>query len=96
MLINESIFHSDGSDPQSFDVHLPKKTAVLVDLSFFLKVRYPVFKHRPRPADLAEEIRHHVLKTLRNSKDYLFRVFVYDCAPATGEFNNQRARSNYL
>ncbi|WP_233704696.1 NYN domain-containing protein [Helicobacter bizzozeronii] len=72
------------TDSQFFDVHLPKKTAVSVDLSFFLKVRYSKLQDYPQPAELAEEIRKCVLKTLGTSKDYLFRVFVYDCEPVSG------------
>ncbi|WP_163532675.1 NYN domain-containing protein [Helicobacter suis] len=71
------------SDSQFFDVHLPKKTAVLVDLGFFLKVLYPP-QDRPASVALAEEIRKYVLRTLGNSRDYLFRVFIYSCPPATG------------
>ncbi|WP_120946210.1 NYN domain-containing protein [Helicobacter labacensis] len=71
------------SDSQFFDVHLPKRTAVLVDLDFFLKVLYPP-ENRPTPVVLAEEIRKYVLRTLSTSRDYLFRVFIYSCPPATG------------
>ncbi|GMB93860.1 helicase [Helicobacter bizzozeronii] len=72
------------TDSQFFDVHLPKKTAVLVDLSFFLKVCYSKLQDYPQPTELAEEIRKYVLRTLGASKDYLFRVFVYDCEPVSG------------
>lgn len=73
------------SDPNQFLSVFPhRKTAVLVDLSFFLKVFYSKTREYPEPDKVANDVRQHVLKTLRSSRDYLFRVFVYDCPPITG------------
>ena len=65
-----------------FSIIQPKKTAVLVDLSFFLE-RYNTHKSikTMEAKELAKRLKDYVWETLRRNEDYLHRVYIYDCEP---------------
>lgn len=58
------------------------KTAVLVDLSFFIQ-RYSTLKKisEMSPEELAKIIKDYVWESVRRNDDHLYRVYVYDCEP---------------
>ena len=60
----------------------PKKTAVLVDLSFFIH-RYNTLKkiYEMTPEELAKRLKDYVWKAIERNKDHLYRVYIYDCEP---------------
>ncbi|MCZ6168002.1 NYN domain-containing protein [Campylobacter ureolyticus] len=58
----------------------PLKTAVLVDLSFFLK-RYKTQFNVSNSEDIAKRLRHYIYKSVLKNNDYLYRIFIYDCEP---------------
>ncbi|WP_297994757.1 NYN domain-containing protein [uncultured Campylobacter sp.] len=62
----------------------PLKTAVLIDLSFFLK-RYKTIFNVSDPKDMAKRLRHYVYKSVMKNNDYLYRIFIYDCEPLENE-----------
>nr|WP_250599027.1 NYN domain-containing protein [Campylobacter jejuni] len=65
-----------------FSIIQPKKTAVLVDLSFFIE-GYNTRKSikTMEAAELAKRLKDYVWETLRRSEDYLYKVYIYDCEP---------------
>ncbi|MCR6570648.1 NYN domain-containing protein [Campylobacter insulaenigrae] len=66
----------------NFSIIQPRKTAVLVDLSFFIE-RYNTLKHTKdmTPEELAKRLKDYVFESVRRNKDYLYRVYIYDCEP---------------
>lgn len=58
----------------------PLKTAVMVDLSFFIR-RYRTIYNGNDVAEFARRLRHYVYKSLKKNNDYLYRIFIYDCEP---------------
>lgn len=67
---------------EKFSIIQPKNTAVLVDLSFFIQ-RYNTHKNYKdmTPQEFAKRLKDYVWKTLENNKDFLYRVYIYDCEP---------------
>ncbi|ARR02678.1 LabA/NYN domain protein [Campylobacter vicugnae] len=73
----------NSSNPNiEFSIIQPKKTAVLVDLSFFIE-RYNTHKSikTMEAKELAKRLKAYVWETLRRNEDYLYRVYIYDCEP---------------
>ncbi|MCV3467598.1 NYN domain-containing protein [Campylobacter lari] len=70
------------SEDINFSVIQPRKTAVLVDLSFFIE-RYNTLKHIKdmTPEELAKRLKDYVFESVKRNRDYLYRVYVYDCEP---------------
>lgn len=62
----------------------PLKTAVLVDLSFFLK-RYRTMFDISDPQNMAKRLKHYVYKSVLKNNDYIYRIFIYDCEPLENE-----------
>lgn len=62
------------------EIFKPLKTAVLIDLSFFLKRYKTIFKISD-PLEMAKRIRHYVYKSVMKNNDYLYRIYIYDCEP---------------
>lgn len=60
------------------------KTAVLIDLSFFLK-NYKKKFDISDPKNMASRIRNYVFKSVIKNSDYLYRIFIYDCEPLEKE-----------
>lgn len=58
----------------------PLKTAVLIDLSFFLK-RYKTIFSINDPIDMAKRIKDYAYKSVLKNNDILYRIFIYDCEP---------------
>ena len=60
----------------------PMKTAVLVDLSFFIQ-RYNTLKKidEMTPDELAKRLKDYIWKSIERNKDNLYRVYIYDCEP---------------
>lgn len=72
---------SNSNSKTSFNsIFRPLKTAVLVDLSFFLK-RYNTIFDIADPIEMARRIRHYVYKSVMKNSDYLYRIYIYDCEP---------------
>lgn len=65
-----------------FPIIQPKKTAVLVDLSFFIE-RYNTHENTKtmEAKELAKRLKDYVWETLESNKDFLHRVYIYDCEP---------------
>lgn len=72
---------SNLNEDINFSIIQPRKTAVLVDLSFFIE-RYNTLKHIKdmTPEELAKRLKDYVFESVRR-KDYLYRVYIYDCEP---------------
>ena len=71
----------NSSNQSSFNsIFRPLKTAVLIDLSFFLK-RYNTIFQNLTAQETARRLRHYVYKSLSKNNDYLYRIFIYDCEP---------------
>ena len=77
MKINES-----SKDTDSYSIIAPMKTAVLVDLSFFIH-RYNTFKkiNDMTPEELAKRLKDYIWESIKRNKDRLYRVYIYDCEP---------------
>ncbi|EAH4572130.1 NYN domain-containing protein [Campylobacter lari] len=70
-MIKENIFSS-------------KKTAILIDLSFFLKMYCKSQGNYFSEKELAQRIKDYAFKSLKVYNDTLFKIYVYDCPPITG------------
>lgn len=57
-----------------------KKTAILVDLSFFIKM-YQKNQGKFPPKVLAKRLRDYLFKTLDIYQDTIYRFYIYDCEP---------------
>ena len=58
----------------------PKKSAVLVDLSFFIK-SYQKSQGKFSPEDFAKRLKDYLFKTLAIYGDTIHRFYIYDCEP---------------
>lgn len=69
-------------EESSFSIIDSMKTAVLVDLSFFIQ-RYNTLKKisEMTPEELAQRLKDYVWESVSRNDDYLYRVYVYDCEP---------------
>lgn len=74
----------------------PKKTAILIDLSFFIKVYGESQGKHFTPNELAKRIRDYSYKTLHVYEDHLFRVLVYDCPPLEGRVKYPISKQDLL
>ena len=60
------------------------KTAILIDLSFFLKVYSKSLGNSFSEKELAQRIKDYAFKSLKVYNDTLFKIYVYDCPPIEG------------
>lgn len=74
---------------------IPQKlTAVLIDLSFFLK-RYRTLYTINDPKEMARRIRDYAYKLIKQGNDLIYRVYIYDCKPSKNTFIYPISKQQY-
>lgn len=69
-------------------------TAVLIDLSFFLK-RYKTLYPVNDPKDMAKRIKDYAFKLVKQGNDLIYRVYIYDCKPSKNTFTYPISKQQY-
>lgn len=69
-------------------------TAVLIDLSFFLK-RYKTLYPVNDPKDMAKRIKDYAFKLVKQGNDLIYRVYIYDCKPSKNTFHYPISKQQY-
>ncbi len=72
------IHRNDMLQNPNNSIFKPLKTAVLMDLSFFLK-RYNTLFSNLTPEDIAKRIKDYAYKSVGKNNDCLYRIYIYDC-----------------
>lgn len=71
-----------SKDTTSYSIVASMKTAVLVDLSFFIHGYNTLKKiNEMTPEELAKRLKDYVWESIARNKDHLYRVYIYDCEP---------------
>ena len=80
--MKQNITSKESKEITTYPIVASMKTAVLVDLSFFIQ-RYNTLKKidEMTPEELAKRLKDYVWESIKRNKDYLYRVYVYDCEP---------------
>lgn len=79
----------------SYTPFTPKKTAILVDLSFFLKM-YQKNQGNFSAQELVKRLKDYLFKTLTIYGDTIHRFYIYDCEPlSTGRVVTPISKTTY-